>query len=225
LRLLLVEDHRGLAEAFDVGLSRAGFAVDHASTISQARAMFAHSEYDLALLDLGLPDGSGLDLLDEWRTKGGMPIIVLTARGAVGDRVEGLNGGADDYLVKPIEISELVARCRAVLRRPGGRLSLILEAGGLRLDTAHREARFAGNLLSLGRREVGALEIMMQRKNQVVSRRAIEDSLYDKTSDITPNAVDAVVSRLRRTLEDANADVRIQAVRGIGWMLLDESDF
>ena len=215
----------GLAEAFDVGLSRAGFAVDHAPSISQARAMFAHYEYDLALLDLGLPDGSGLDLLDEWRTKGGMPIIVLTARGAVGDRVEGLNGGADDYLVKPIEISELVARCRAVLRRPGGRLSLILEAGGLRLDTAHREARFAGELLSLGRREVGALEILMRRKNQVVSRRTIEDSLYDKTSDNTPNAVDAVVSRLRRTLEDANAVVRIQAVRGIGWMLLDESDF
>jgi two-component system OmpR family response regulator len=224
MRLLLVEDHASLAEAFREGLSRAGFAVDHAASISAARKCAGRSDYDLVLLDLGLPDGSGLELLDEWRASGTMPVIVLTARGALGDRVEGLNSGADDYLVKPIEIPELVARCRAVLRRPGSRLSLVLDAGMLRLDTTHREVRLRGDLLPLGHREIGVLEIMMRRKNHVVSRRVIEEELYDEDAEITPNAIDAAVSRLRRTLLTAEADVSLQTVRGIGWMLLVASE-
>lgn len=224
MRLLLVEDHPSLAEAFDEGLSRAGFAVDRAGSVAAARLCCDEAEYDLALLDLGLPDGSGLDLLEEWRGKTNMPVIVLTARGALGDRVDGLNSGADDYLVKPIEIPELVARCRAVLRRPGSRLSLVQEAGSLSLDTAHREARLRGDILPLSRREIGALEILMRRKNRVVSRSAMEETLYDQDAEITPNAIDAAVSRLRRALETARADVSMQTVRGIGWMLLDEGD-
>jgi two-component system OmpR family response regulator len=209
---------------FDDGLSRAGFAVDCASSVRAARSCVENADYDLALLDLGLPDGNGLVLLEEWRGKSDMPVIVLTARGALGDRVEGLNTGADDYLVKPVEIPELVARCRAVLRRPGSRLGLVLKAGALQLDTAHREVRLRDDMLPLGRREVGVLEIMMRRKNHVVSRRAIEEALYDQDTEITPNAIDAAVSRLRRTLEAAEADIRMQTVRGIGWMLLDESE-
>jgi two-component system OmpR family response regulator len=224
MRLLLVEDHASLAEAFDHGLTRAGFAVDCAGSVREGRDFFERAEYDLALLDLGLPDGSGLDLLEEWRSASGMPVIVLTARGALGDRVDGLNCGADDYLVKPIEIPELVARCRAVLRRPGSRLSLILKAGNLDLDTVHRQARVRAQILPLGRREVGALEILMRRKNHVVSRRAIEETLYDEDAEITPNAIDAAVSRLRRALEAADADVTMKTVRGIGWMLFDESE-
>lgn len=224
MRLLLVEDHTSLAEMFNDGLSRAGFAVDCAASISAARSCVETADYDLALLDLGLPDGSGLVLLEEWRGKSNMPVIVLTARGALGDRVEGLNTGADDYLVKPVEIPELVARCRAVLRRPGSRMGLVLQAGDLELNTAHREVRLSGNVLPLGRREVGVLEIMMRRKNHVVSRRAIEEALYDQDTEITPNAIDAAVSRLRRTLEAAKADIGLQTVRGIGWMLLDESE-
>lgn len=224
MRLLLVEDHPSLAEAFDIGLTKAGFAVDRAGSVAAARQFFAEADYDLALLDLGLPDGNGLDLLQEWRDSGKVPVIVLTARGALGDRIEGLNGGADDYLVKPVEMPELVARCRAVLRRPGNRTSVILHAGALTLDTAHREARVKGEILPLGKREIGALEIMMRRKNHVVSRRSIEEALYDQDAEVTPNAIDAAVSRVRRALELSRADVTLQTVRGIGWMLLDPRD-
>ncbi len=188
-----------------------------------ARDTVGQSVYDLALLDLGLPDGSGLTLLREWRATIDMPVIVLTARGALGDRIEGLDGGADDYFVKPVEIPELIARCRAVLRRPGSRLSVMLEAGALRLDTVHREVTLDGFSLPLGRREIGTLEIMMRRKNRVVSRRAMEEALYNQDAEITHNAIDAAVSRLRRALETAQADVRIQTVRGIGWLLQDET--
>lgn len=224
MRLLLVEDHDRLAEALQEGLGRGGFVVDRAASIAEARAAMRATEFDLALLDLGLPDGSGLELLAEWRATRSVPVIVLTARGALGDRIEGLDSGADDYIVKPVEIPELVSRCRAVLRRPGSRLSATLEAGDLSLDTVHREARLRGELLALGRREIGALEIMMRRKNHVVSRRALEDTLYSQDDQITPNAVDAAVSRLRRSLEAAEADVKMQTVRGIGWMLLEGDD-
>ena len=163
MKLLLAEDHPSLAEAFRDGLPRASFAVDHAGSIARARQFVERSAYDLALLDLGLPDGSGLELLEEWRSAGTMPVIVLTARGGMGDRVDGLNKGADDYLAKPVEIPELVAHCRAVLRRPGNRASLVLETGALQLNTAHREVRLRGEILPLSRREIGALEILMPR--------------------------------------------------------------
>ncbi|WP_282063557.1 response regulator transcription factor [Roseobacter litoralis] len=136
----------------------------------------------------------------------------------------GLNGGADDYLVKPMEVSELIAPYRAVLRRPGSFLSVVLEAGSLRLDTAHRETRMNSTLLGVGRREVDVLEILMRRKNKVVSRRALAESLCDQDADITPNADDAAVSRLRRRLEASKADISMRTLRGIGWMLLDGSD-
>ncbi len=223
MRLLLVEDHHRLAEALSDGLSRGGFSVDVAASIEEARDTVGHSVYDLALLDLGLPDGSGLTLLREWRGTIDMPVIVLTARGALGDRIDGLDSGADDYVVKPVEIPELIARCRAVLRRPGSRLSVTLEAGALRLDTVHRDVSVEGANLPLGRREIDTLEIMMRRKNRVVSRRAMEEALYSQDAEITPNAIDAAVSRLRRALESAETDVRIQTVRGIGWLLQDET--
>ena len=200
MKLLLVEDHPSLAEAFQDGLSRAGFAVDHAGSIARARQFVERSADDLALLDLGLPEGSGLELLEEWRSAGTMPVIVLTARGGLGDRVDGLNKGADDYLAKPVEMPELVARCRAVLRRPGNRASRFLETGALQLNTAHREVRLRSEILPLCRREIGALEILMQRANHVVSRRAIEDAVYAEDADISLNAIDVAVSRLMRRL-------------------------
>ncbi|WP_220800969.1 response regulator transcription factor [Roseobacter sp. OBYS 0001] len=135
----------------------------------------------------------------------------------------GLNGGADDNLVKPMEVSELIAPYRAVLRRPGSCLSVVLEAGSQRLDTAHRKARMNSTLLGVGRREVDVLEILMWRKNKVASRRAFAESRYDQDADITTNAVDATVSRLRRRLEASKADISMRTVRGIGWMLLDGS--
>ncbi|MEM0907808.1 MAG: response regulator transcription factor [Pseudomonadota bacterium] len=224
MRLLLVEDHAPLAEAIDDALTRAGFALDRAASIQEARAAMSGAQYVLALLDLGLPDGSGLDLLKEWQETTAMPVIVLTARGALGDRIDGLDSGADDYIVKPVEMPELIARCRAVLRRPGSRLSVVIETGGLRVDTAHREATYNGEVLSLGRREFGVLEALVRRKNRVVSRRILQDELYDNDDDVLPNAVDAAVSRLRRVLDGSGAPLTMHTVRGVGWMLVDGAD-
>jgi len=219
MRLILVEDNVSLAETLAGGLRRAGFAVDAVASVSAGREALACAEYDLAILDLGLPDGSGLELLSDLRQKGSPPAILLTARGALGDRIEGLNEGADDYIVKPVEIPELVARCRAVLRRPGNRAVSILDAGDVALDTRLREATCRGVPLALGRREVGVLEALLRRRNRVLPRSVLLDQLYDRDAEVSPNAVDAAVSRLRRVLEDAGAQVEIRTVRGVGWML------
>jgi two-component system OmpR family response regulator len=224
LRLLLVEDHAPLAEALSDGLRRAGFAVDHAADAAEARALAALGGHDLALLDLGLPDGDGLALLAEWRRRRETPVIVLTARGGLDDRLAGLDGGADDYVVKPVETAELVARCRAVLRRPGGRLGAVLSAGALQLDTTARETTLGGVVIALGRRETGVLEQLLRRKGRVAPRRALEDALYGVDDEVGPNALDAAVSRLRRALEAEGAPVEIRTVRGVGWMLAETRD-
>lgn len=219
MRLLLVEDHLPLAEALGTGLRRAGFTVDSVATIAGAREMLRLTPYDLGILDLGLPDGSGLDLLAELQGAGVPPVIVLTARGALGDRIEGLGRGADDYVVKPVEIPELVARCRAVLRRPGSRSGLVIDAGDLQLDTALREATCRGVRLQLGRREMSALEALIRRRNRVLPRDVLMDLLYESDAEVSPNAVDAVISRLRRELEAAESIVTLKVVRGVGWIL------
>lgn len=219
MRTLLVEDHPALADAIAGGLSRAGFAVDVAGSMAEAREAVDLAPYDLTILDLGLPDGSGLDLLKEWQAKGAFPTIIMTARGALGDRIAGLDSGADDYIVKPVEVPELVARCRAILRRPGNRASVVLTAGCIRLDTTSREAYCHDRPLQLGRRELGLLEIFVRRQDRVVPRAVLVDVLYDRDMDVTPNAVDAAVSRLRRSLAEAGADVTLNTIRGVGWML------
>jgi two-component system OmpR family response regulator len=224
MRVILVEDHQPLSETLSGGLHRAGFAVDTAETVAEAREMLALTEYDLAILDLGLPDGSGLDLLRTLQKAGGPPAILLTARGALGDRIEGLDQGADDYIVKPVEIPELVARCRAVLRRPGNRAERLLVAGDLSLDTSLREATCRGTVLPLGRRETAALEALMRRRNRVLPRNVLMEQMYDRDAEVSPNAVDAAVSRLRRVLDEADARVALRAVRGVGWILSAEGE-
>lgn len=220
MRLLLVEDHPPLADVVRGALVRAGFAVDHAASADEARELFSFDVHDLVLLDLGLPDGCGFDLLAEWRARSATPIVVLTARDALEDRLAGLDGGADDYMLKPVEMPELVARCRAVLRRPGGRLGAVLEIGGLRLDTVSRQAEIDGRPIPLGRREIGALEHLMRRKGRVAPRRALEEALYGIDDEVSPNALDAAISRLRRALEAAGAPATLHTVRGVGWMLV-----
>ncbi len=221
MRTLLVEDHAALSEVIAGGLRRAGFAVDVAASVAEAREAVALGDYALAILDLGLPDGSGIDLLADWRARAAFPVIVLTARGALGDRIEGLDRGADDYIVKPVEIPELVARCRAVLRRPGSRESIALAAGRVRLDTNNREATCDGERLPLGRREIGVLEALIRAKGRVLARETLQAMLYDRDAEVTPNAVDAAVSRVRRALDEAEAGLSIKTIRGVGWMLKD----
>lgn len=223
MRILMVEDHPPLAEAIGDALRRAGFAVDHARTARDARALAALGGHALVLLDLGLPDGDGLDLLPLLRDGGRTPVIVLTARDALPDRLAGLDGGADDYVVKPVEMPELVARCRAVLRRPGERSEASIEAGPLVLDTVSRTARVAGVPVGLGRREVGVLEHLMRARGRVVPRRLLEEALYAFDDEVGPNALEAAVSRLRRGLQAAQCPLPIVTVRGVGWMLAAET--
>ncbi len=204
-------------------LRRAGFAVDDARSLVEARDALTLAQYDLVVLDIGLPDGSGTELIPDLREKYQTPVIVLTARGALGDRIEGLDKGADDYVVKPVEIPELIARCRAVLRRPGSRTATLLTAGSVAFDTVAREARCGSRLLTLGRRELGVLEELMRRKNRVASRDVLLEAIYDRDDDVTPNAMDAAVSRIRRAL-GGECGILLQTVRGVGWMLVDTSD-
>lgn len=219
MRILLVEDHVALAEAVGDALRRAGFAVDHAATAEDALALAQAAPPALVLLDLGLPDGDGLRILPRLRDGGRLPVIVLTARDQLSDRLAGLDGGADDYVVKPVEMPELVARCRAVLRRPGDRGAVILRVGPLSFDTVARTASLRDAPVPLGRRELGVLEHLMRRAGRVATREALEAAIYTLDDDVTPNALDAVVSRLRRALEGAGCPVPIVTVRGLGWML------
>ena len=219
MRVLLVEDHWPLAEAVFDALQRAGFAVDHAATATEARELSELSDYALVLLDLGLPDGDGLRLLPTLRKRGRVPVIVLTARDQLADRLAGLDGGADDYVVKPVEMPELIARARAVLRRPGDRSDTILRLGTLALDTAERSVSVNEAPVVLGRRELGVLELLMRNAGRVASRQVLEDAIYTLDDEVTPNALEASVSRLRRALEAAECPIPIVNVRGVGWML------
>ena len=200
-------------------LRRAGFTVDHASGASDALLMAACAAHDLVLLDLGLPDGDGMRLLPSLRESGRVPVIVLTARDQLADRLAGLDGGADDYVVKPVEMPELLARCRAVLRRPGGRSGTVLQHGSLELDVASRGASVAGVHLPLGRRELGVLEHLMRASGRVVPRRTLEEAVYGFDEEVGPNAIEASISRLRKALDAAGSDTSIVTVRGVGWML------
>ncbi len=223
MRVLLVEDHMPLADAVKDALQRAGFTVDHVGTAEDAREIARLADYALVLLDLGLPDDDGLRLLPDLRRDGRVPVIVLTARDQLTDRLAGLDGGADDYVVKPVEMPELVARCRAVLRRPGDRSDRLLRIGVLELDTAARSVTVNDTPVTLGRREVAVLEQLMRATGRVVARRVLEEAIYGFDDEVSPNALDAAVSRLRRGLETVQGTPPIVTVRGIGWMLPREA--
>jgi two-component system OmpR family response regulator len=224
MRVLLVEDHPPLAEAVGDALRRAGFTVDRAGTAAEAREMAGLADYALAILDLGLPDGDGIALLPALRNGGRVPVIVVTARDQLADRLAGLDGGADDYVVKPVDMPELVARCRAVLRRPGARAGTVLRLGPIALDTAARSASVGERPLTLGRRDLAVLEHLMRAAGRVAPRRALEEAVYGFNDEVGPNALEAAVSRLRRALEAAGCATPIVTVRGVGWMLPREEE-
>jgi DNA-binding response OmpR family regulator len=220
MRLLLVEDNARLASLIREGLDRQGFAVDWCETVDGAEHALKINDYDLMLLDLGLPDGEGLDLVRSLRRRGDMmPILVLTARGGLDDRVAGLDAGADDYLVKPFQIPELAARCRALLRRPGASLGTHLTAGNVTLETAERAVFVTGTRIEATPREVDLLECLLRRAGHVVAKPALEGALYSMDAEVTPNALEACISRLRKRLTAAEADVRIRTVHGVGYAL------
>jgi len=222
VRLLIVEDEARIVEILRAALARAGFTVDAVRLCADARAAFAVNPYDAAILDLGLPDGDGLRLLREVRANGnGIPILVLTARDAVEDRVCGLDTGADDYLVKPFAMTELIARTKALLRRPGGALGATLRTGNIVFDTIGRDVRIGDKGLLLPRRESAILEHLMRRVGRVVPKAVLEEKLYGIDDELGSNAIPVHVHHLRRKLIDHGATAEIHTVRGVGYLLTD----
>jgi len=201
------------------GLRKVGFAVDTAASLAEADELLAVGAIDLMILDLGLPDGDGRVYLARLRRAGRrFPVLVVTARGGLDDRVGSLDDGADDYLVKPFEMAELAARCRALLRRPGGSLGVVLTCGPLTLDSVNSQATLLGENLPLTRREFDLLTLLLRRSGQVVSREMIVSALYEMGEEATPNAIEVAVSRLRKRLAAAPA-LEIHTLRGIGYLL------
>ncbi len=220
MRVLLAEDNPRLSTLISEGLAEQGFILDCFSTLRDAEESIAVARYDLLLVDLGMPDGDGVAFIRAVRRAGDTtPILVITARSGLGDRVVGLDSGADDYLVKPFEMPELAARCRALLRRPGGCLGTILTVGDLAFDSIEREVCISGRLIHLPPRELGLLERLMRRAGHVVSKSSLEEALYALSSEVTPNALEAAVSRLRRRLSAEKAKVVLHTAHGIGYML------
>jgi DNA-binding response OmpR family regulator len=203
-------------------LGRAGFVVDAFGTCADGRAALLVFHYDAAILDLGLPDGDGLTLLSDTRTRDrGIPTLILTAKDAIEDRVSGLDAGADDYLVKPFAMKELIARTKALLRRPDGALGTQLNAGNVTFDTIGRDVRIADATVALSRREIAILEHLMRRLGRVVPKPVLEDKLYGIDDELESNAIPVHVHHLRRSLQDAGATVQIHTVRGVGYLLTE----
>jgi DNA-binding response OmpR family regulator len=222
VRLLVVEDEPRIAELLRSALGRAGFVADTVATCADARATLALNPYDAAILDLGLPDGDGLAVIGETRRAGNpIPILVLTARDAIEDRVGGLDAGADDYLVKPFAMSELIARTKALLRRPGGALGTMLRAGNIRFDTIGRDVSVSDVPLALPRRETAILEHLMRRLGRVVPKAVLEEKLYGLDDELESNAIPVHVHHLRHKLVDGGATAEIHTVRGVGYLLAE----
>jgi two-component system OmpR family response regulator len=220
MRLLVVEDDTRLADQLTRGLRAEAYAVDTCSSAEEARWLGLENPYDAAVVDIGLPDGDGVAVCQELRANGRwFPILLLTARGSVDDRVRGLDGGADDYLLKPFSFAELTARLRAVIRRGIEARPVTMRVGSLELDRGRRTIRLAGASLDLSLREFGLLELFLQRPDDVLTRSEILEHVWDWAYDGTSNVVDWYVMALRRRLEADPHGPRIETVRGVGYVL------
>jgi two-component system, OmpR family, response regulator QseB len=216
MRLLLVEDDSLLGDGLRAGLSQAGFAVDWVEDGVAALHALAGTPYAAVVLDVALPRLSGFDVLQRMRTAGvRVPVLILTARDAVGDRVRGLDGGADDYVVKPVDLVELAARLRALVRRSSGEASPTLVVGDVELDPAAHRVRYRGRPVELKPREFALLQALMLAAGRVLTREQLEERLYRWGEEVESNAVEVHVHRLRRKLDP----VLIRTVRGVGYLL------
>ena len=223
MRLLIVEDNEELARLLAQGLGSAGFGADLAATAAEARLVLTTTRYAALVLDLGLPDGDGLAILREIRErKDPIPILVLTARAGVHDRVTGLRSGADDYLVKPFALEELIARLEALLRRPGQLLGRPLRLGNLALDPDSRQAFIDDEPQLLSAREVEMLELLMRRSGRVVPKDVAESQVFGPLGSVASNAIEVYVHRLRRQLAEHGATVHIHTIRGVGYLLTED---
>lgn len=220
MRLLVLEDDAALRIALGDGLRQAGYAVDLEQTAASATDRLRVESYDLLILDLGLPDADGLDLLAAMRRSGmGLPVLVLTARGALDERVTGLDAGADDYLAKPFAFAEVLARVRALLRRGDVVVPSILRVADVELDPARFEVRRRGVLVPVTAKEFAILEYLMRNAGRIVTRSMLLDSCWDASYDGLSNLVDVNLSRLRRKLDAVGGEPILHTIRGAGVML------
>jgi DNA-binding response OmpR family regulator len=218
MRLLIVEDHPILADGLITAFKSADYAVDHAASGEEADHMLSAQHYDAVILDIGLPKADGYEVLRRMRRRGSRaPVLMLTARDALEDRVKGLDLGADDYLTKPYDLPELEARVRALIRRGQSGGGAELTHGDLALDTAGRRATIKGTPLDLSAREMGVLEVLMLRAGRVVSKEQLAEHLYGWGEEVGANAIEVYVHRLRKKLEPAGVSVR--TIRGLGYLL------
>lgn len=220
-RILLVEDDPALAREIIRALRREQWAIDHVFSLADAFEAVIRNNYRLVLLDRRLPDGDGLAVLAVARSRPSPPaVIFLTARDEVADRIEGLDAGADDYLIKPFAVEEFLARIRAAWRRTSaGTVSELIDAGNLSFDLASRSAQVAGKPFVLRRRELALLEMLLRRVGQVVQRAYLEEELYGFDEDVSTNALETQISRLRRRLDEADAGLELRTIRGVGYLL------
>ncbi|MGV8893957.1 MAG: response regulator [Burkholderiaceae bacterium] len=220
MRLLVVEDDALLGQGIEAGLKQTGFTVDRAVDGRSAALALDAVDYELLVLDLGLPGMSGLDLLKSLRSKGrDIPVLILTARDTVQDRVAGLNAGADDYLIKPFDLAELVARIRALLRRAHGRSVALIQHGNLQLDPASLQVTQDGQSIQLSARECAILVDLLEHKGTALSRARLEESLYGWNEEVESNAIEVHIHNLRKKL----GDQLIKTIRGVGYLIRKET--
>lgn len=223
MRILLVEDNRPLAARFAAHITKHGLAVDICDTAADAVAAAQSADYDVVLLDLGLPDADGMDVLKWLREeRSSVPVLVITARATIRDRVASLNAGADDYLVKPFDLDELVARIYALARRAKHRLDIDLKCGNVAFDASSREAIVAGRRISLRRREAALLETLLRRKGHAVAKDALQASVYNFDEEIGSNSIEVHIHRLRQRLTEAGSTANITTIRGLGYLLRED---
>ncbi|MDE2110146.1 MAG: response regulator transcription factor [Alphaproteobacteria bacterium] len=224
MRLLVIEDNVRLAALMAQLMVDNGQTADVAGSLEEARAALSLVDYDIVLLDLSLPDGDGRDILNAIRqSQRNAFVLVVTARGDVVNRVQVLNAGADDYIVKPFSDDELIARVRALGRRPRQIRDDVLSAGNLRLDTGSLTLTVSGRAVTIPRRELSVLSALLSQQGKVLRREKLDKAVYSLGSEVSDNAVEAAVSRLRRRLEGAGATVDIVAMRGIGYILTERA--
>ena len=224
MRLLLIEDEKEMADALTATLGRQGIVIDHTMWLGDAMELTRQHVYDAILLDRRLPDGEGLAFIPQLRHAGiDTPIILLTALNEPEDRIAGLDGGADDYLGKPFLVGELLARVRAVLRRPANLAPAEITAGRIVIDPLHLSVTINSVPFDLPRRELAVLVALAKRKGKSVLRSTLEAAVYNYEEEIQSNALDAHISRLRKRLFDASAGVGVHNIRGIGYLLKEEA--
>jgi DNA-binding response OmpR family regulator len=221
MRILVVEDDQSLRRYVRAAAEEGGFSVDEAARLDEATAHINNVPYDAVVLDLGLPDGDGLKLINTIRrVRAGLPVLILTARDSVKDRVKGLDTGADDYLIKPFASEELLARIRALLRRPGQVMGAVLTAGNVTVDTVARNAAVAGQPITLSRHELAILEHLMRRQGRLVPKDILFDNVYGADALPESNTVPVHIHHLRKQLAALGASVEIETHRGLGYLLV-----